>query len=57
MEMDTQNGNLNKYSKNGLKRGAALGGICAAVASVVLFLFQENLTAGAATAAVAVIPV
>jgi len=53
--MDTKNGNLNKGLKNSLKRGVVLGGICAAVVFVILFLFRENLTVGAATAAPAVI--
>jgi len=53
--MDTKNGKLNKDLKNRLKRGAVLGGICAAVAFIILFLFRENLTLGAATAAPAVI--
>ncbi len=38
-----------------LKRGATLGGVCAAVAFIILFLFQDNLTLGAATAASTVI--
>ena len=38
-----------------LKRGAALGGICAAVTFLILFLYRENLTIGVAVAAPTVI--
>jgi hypothetical protein len=38
-----------------LKRGAALGGICAVVTFVILFLFRSNLTLGAVIAALTVI--
>lgn len=38
-----------------LKRGLVLGLTCAAVTFLILFLFQDNLTLGAATAAPAVI--
>lgn len=47
--------NPKKDLSNRLKRGLALGGTCAAVAFIILFLFRNNLSLGAVTAAPAVI--
>jgi len=47
--MDTKNGNLHEDLKNRLKRGVVLGGICAAVAFIILFLLKivaTSLTIG-----------
>ena len=38
-----------------LRRGLMLGGVCAAVTLLILFLFRDNLTVGVATAAPSVI--
>jgi len=57
VEKDTKNGKLNKALKNRLKRGAVLGVYTPQVVFVILFLFRENLTVGAVTAAPSVIPV
>jgi len=47
--------NPKKDLSNRLKRGLFLGGTCAAVAFIIMFLLQDNLKLGAATAAPAVI--